>query len=731
MKIAFSDTFYKSLDKIGQVNQPMVWQTVAELGRGDDKLSGLHVEPLHDAPDNFRSCRVNDAIRIIFAKIGDSAVLLHVNQHDAAYAWASKTRCRINPVTHAPEFYRVEEASGVSASAKSGSGDVSDNAFPPAGDRPDPFRYWPTDSALLRLGIPEEQLQVVRSVKDSDDLIEKKEKGLVPDAAWDLLVTLVDEPTALPKLLEDADAEAQRLAALGDGAPLEKLVESSNAAKASFFMSGDDILNAGRFGKFDAWRVFLLPEQRKIAEHSFNGPVFVSGGAGTGKTVVALHHVRWLLEHVFTSADQRILLATFTRTLAESLRALLAKLCSPEQMSRIDIDTVDGAARSFLNRSGVKVHVDYDSEEMVSKRCMREARLANGAGLRFDEAFLLEEYEDVVEANDIGDEDAYLRISRAGRRGTMNRAERKLVWRVFEEFRKKSQASGGTRKNEAMNLAIRLLASGEKSPYVAAVVDETQDLGMVPLRLIAAFTGNSREHSAPDSLLLVGDANQRIYGRPVKLGKCGINVRGRSKRLKMNYRCTERIRRRAESILRGMPIAELDEGDATLRGGISAVLGEWPVETRADDSVALAKMLSDMLTKWRNIDGSERIWRDYAVLTSTNGQAKNMAKALEDNWIPALHVTGDKKQDISADKVRVLTMHRAKGLEFAGVCIVLEKGKWPAIPPDFDQRAEVEKRDIIAQAKSLLYVAMTRAMSHVLITGVGPVPEELVLQTAL
>ena len=720
MNIAFSDTFYKAMDKIGAVNQPIVWQTVAELGRGDGKQSGLHVEPLYNAPENFRSCRVNDAIRIIFAKISDTAVLLHVNQHDAAYAWAEKTRCRINPVTHAPEFYRVEGV--VAESSPTVSTATSDNSYPPAGDRPAPFRNWPTDSALLRLGIPEEQLPVVRSVKDSDDLVSKKEKGLFPDAAWDLLVILLDEPTALPKLLEDAEAEAKRLAALGEKAPLEKLVEVSDAAKASFFISGDDRLNAGRAGTLEAWRVFLLPEQRKIAEHSFNGPVLVSGGAGTGKTVVALHHVRWLLDHVFKDAAQRILLATYTRTLAASLKKLLSQLCTLEQMSRVDVDTIDGAARSFLNGNNFRVRIDYDAEVDNARMWMKRAKAAKGADLRFDEGFLVEEYEEVVEGNDIEDEASYLRVSRSGRRGTMTRAERRAVWLVFETFRKLSMADDCIRKNEAMNKAIRLLASGASSPYVAAVVDETQDLGMVPLRLLAAFTGNSRGHVIPNSLMLVGDANQRIYGRPVKLVKCGIDVRGRSKRLKMNYRCTERIRKRAESILRGVPVAGLDEGDETLRGGISAVLGEWPMEVRVDDTAALAKILSDTLKKWKSADGNDRKWSDYAVLVSTNGQAKSIAKALESNWVPAEHVTGDKDQNLSMDKVRVLTMYRAKGLEFVGIGIVLENGKWPAFPLDYVQRSEIEKQEIIGQAKSLLYVAMTRAMSHVLMTGAGPAP---------
>ena len=131
------------------------------------------------------------------------------------------------------------------------------------------------------------------------------------------------------------------------------------------------------------------------------------------------------------------------------------------------------------------------------------------------------------------------------------------------------------------------------------------------------------------------------------------------------------------------------------------------------------------MKKWKESDGDSRKWSDYAVLVSTNGQAKTLATALENNWVPAIHVTGEKDQDLSADKVRVLTMHRAKGLEFVGVGIVVEQGKWPALPKGFDSLSEIEKAGVIAQAKSLLYVGLTRAMSHALLTGVGPAPDEL------
>ena len=95
MNIAFTDSFRKSLEKIGPSNAPSVWQTVAELGRpGSEKSPGLRVEPIENAPDNFRSAKVNDGFRIIFAKLGDNAVLLHVDTHDEAYEWAERTRCK-------------------------------------------------------------------------------------------------------------------------------------------------------------------------------------------------------------------------------------------------------------------------------------------------------------------------------------------------------------------------------------------------------------------------------------------------------------------------------------------------------------------------------------------------------------------------------------------------------------------------------------------------------------
>lgn len=719
MKIDYSSKFQASVARLGDADVvSAVWATIALIAADHGNLNGLHIEPLHAAPSSFRSCRITGDIRLIFARVGDAAIMLHVDHHDDAYAWARRTRFAINPQTHVPQIYQVEEVAPRSAPVLSS---ASDNAYPPPGDRPYPFRSWPADSSLLRLGVPEEQISAVRDVADADDLIARKERGLFPDAVWDTLVTLLDEPSALPKLLEDADVETGRLAALGPKASFDELVAASDSAKASIFLSGDDVLNANRSGDLDAWRVFLLPEQRKIAERHFNGPVFVSGGAGTGKTVVALHRVKWLLEHVFTAPSQRILLASFSKTLADALSSLLAQICTPDQLGRVDVCTVDAAASRFLRARNLRTNIDYEAKNALS--IMDASRKAVAPDLRFDSTFLLEEFEDVVEANDLRDENAYIRVSRSGRRKTLSRSDRANLWKIFVRFRASISEEGSIRKNEAANRVIRLIRGGTPSPYVAAVVDEAQDLGPVQLRLLAAFTGNATGHAVPDSLLLVGDANQRIYGRPVKLSRCGIDVRGRSKRLKMNYRCTERIRKRAESILRGVAVESLDDEPAS-RSGLSAVLGELPDETRCQTPEEIPAFIAKTIQAWKSIDGPSRRWGDYAVLATSNSEAQKLAKDLENHWVPAAFVI-NKTEHIDPEKVQVLTMHRAKGLEFHGVAIVLQADKWPALPSHFASLSQPEKDVVFVQAKSLLYVAMTRAVSHLLLTGSGPAPSQL------
>ena len=299
------------------------------------------------------------------------------------------------------------------------------------------------------------------------------------------------------------------------------------------------------------------------------------------------------------------------------------------------------------------------------------------------------------------------------------------------KFRELFVNSGQFRRGEAFNKATAQLLSGGESPYLAVVVDEVQDLDAPALRLVAALSGNSATVAKPNSLVLVGDAHQRIYGRRVSLAACGIQTRGRSKTLKMNYRSTQKIRLRAESILAGVPVDDLDGGTTSLLGGRSLVLGKAPDEKRFDSDVEMSKCIEATVRAWMEADnanadeGSKKTYSDYAILLPTNGEVDKMIQSLSNTWLPAEKVIGEGNATTGEPAVRVMTFHRAKGLEFSGVVIVASQGKWPRKPTGFDALGIPEKEMVLAREKSLLYVGMTRAISHVLLIGLGVAPAEL------
>ena len=722
MFLAKIRSYFDSLAPLSKDERYAVWDAVNTMEQGNMASLGLHDEPLHGKGKGFRSCRANQDVRVIYVPFGDEGVLCYAGHHDDAYKWAERHKCAQNPVTHMVQVYEdvaTQTAAPVVATA----------TFPPAGDRPNPFLDWPSDDDLKVLGVPDDQLAFVRSIKNEDDLADKGAAGVMPDNLWNILVDLIDEPSKLTEHLESARAAA---AALGANATLSQQMAVNASSNGPFsFLSGDELLNRMRAGALDAWRVFLHPEQLSVVNKNFNGPVKVIGGAGTGKTVVAIHRVKWLLENPFANVQGKILLTTFTNTLAGDLKRLLADICTPEQMARVDVQTLDKTAQELLRANGVSAKIDYTNESNISKKYMTPSMSAVGYVGRRTVTFFLDEYEQVVEADGIESEEAYLLANRSGRNTPLSTDERKQMWPVFVKFRELFANSGLRRRGEAFNKAMALLQNGVASPYIAVVVDEVQDLDSPALRLVAALSGNSATEVKPNSLMLVGDAHQRIYGRRVSLVSCGIQTKGRSKTLKMNYRCTQKIRLRAESILAGVPVDDLDGGVASLRGGRSLVLGKAPDEKRFNSDDELVKYIEATIKGWMETDNAhaeddcKKRFSDYAILLPSNGEAERMVQAFQHTWVPAELVVGDVKAEAGDPSVRVMTLHRAKGLEFSGVVLVASQGKWPRKPPRFDTLSDSEKEDLLMREKSLLYVGMTRAISHVLLTGLGEAPAEL------
>lgn len=712
-QIGFEKHFNDAIQKLPRGEQRLVNDKVLMLLRSPNR-SGLHIETINGSyKSSLKSCRVNDDLRIILSQDKyDNLLLLYVGHHEDAYLWANRRGFSVNPKTGEMQLFVVEMDEVPVAADK-----LPPKRQKPREDLPPPlFPDTYTDEQFARLGVPEAQLRAVRALRDEDALL--RIGANMPGGAYDMLLRLYDGES-LETLLKEVQAPTQEetedlTAALGRNA----------FSQSQFvFVSTEDELNEVRKASLDKWRVFLHPSQRKLVERQANGPMKVLGGAGTGKTVVALHRVKHLLEKVFTRPGDRILLTTYTSNLAEDLKALLSLICPPEEMSRVEITNLDAWATHFTLNRQLSVRPLYDN--VGRNRFMEAAMTKAGYVGRLTTPFFLREWEHVVLANAVTDRLSYMKVPRTGQGIRLSGKEKSKIWEVFEAYRQNLREKRYMEADEMMTYAAREIRNEAKPPFAAVVVDEAQDFSAPAIRLVAALSGNTAEHLVPNSVMIVGDAFQRIYGKKIALRKCGINVIGRSSKLKINYRTTDLIRRRAVSLLDNVKADDLDGGEDTNKGFRSLILGRKPEEKRFETFEKEVEAIAEKLKEWEAED--KRPASDFAVLLRTTALVDQMVKALGDRGIPCTKIKGEKTlRGEARDKIRVSTMHRSKGLEFSGIVVAeLNSAYWPFHPVDFAEWDPISQKTQIDGERSLLYVAMTRAMNHVLLTGVGDAPKEL------
>ncbi|MFB6556973.1 UvrD-helicase domain-containing protein, partial [Streptomyces sp. NPDC056405] len=337
---------------------------------------------------------------------------------------------------------------------------------------------------------------------------------------------------------------------------------------------------------FAAWRVFLHPSQHKVAYRaSYSGPAQVTGGPGTGKTVVALHRVRHLLRHL--RDGDRILLTTYTNALVAALRSGLADLVEDELLrDRVDIMTVDAFAGRVAATSRRPLRGD---EEQA-----RWGQAARATGFTGTAQFLAQEYKHVILAQNLRTCEEYEAAERKGRGSALSVRSRSLVWRTVEEFTSRLAADGlRTYLGTCAEAADLLEASNPNYRHV--VVDEAQDLHPAQWRLLRAAAP-----ARPDDLFLAGDPHQRIYDTKVSLKAIGIKVTGRSTKMRRNYRSTHEILSWSTALLHGRPFAELadDSHHETLLGYRSALHGQGPETYAAPSQGAELEALVTRVRGW-------------------------------------------------------------------------------------------------------------------------------------
>lgn len=700
LQVALSQDFLEAFASVPRAQQKKVNNFVSKF-RNNPLASGINYEKINDAANTqYRSVRIDQDYRGIVLKpeTGNVYVLLWVDKHDDAYDWARRHRCGVNVETGSLQLY--ETMHGDPAPEQTPDQDVA-----AAKDATNPLLNC-RGRELLRLGVPQERLAQVQALTTVPELEAMQAK--LPVEAFEAVYFLA-EGLALDEVMAEY--------AMPDGSVEVDSNDFSAALQRTqtqrrFRVVEDELeLQQMLEAPLEQWRVFLHPTQRRLVERDWNGPVRVLGGAGTGKTVVAMHRARWLAENVL-QPDERLLVTTFSRNLAMDIEANLRKICTPAQMKQIEVTNIDAWVGRFLKRQQQAANIVYPGQEAY-ERCWEKAfQLADGA-LNLPESFYREEWQQVVLPQRVLNQRDYFKASRVGRGVPLSRPKRVGLWPVFEEMRFQLHQTRLMAFEDAVFTALDMLNQGQvRKPYAAAVVDEAQDLGGAVMQLIRALVPEGK-----NDLMIVGDAHQRIYARKASLGRCGINIRGRGKKLRINYRTTEQIRRLAIAVLEGVEIDDLDDSHDSVSGYRSLVEGAVPVQQSFDSAEAEAEWVADEIERIRQTGIRSQ---DICVVGRIATKVNAVASALKKREIATRKLSRDTADNSEIEGVRLANMHRVKGLEFKVVFLVaVQEGTIPLELAISGTQDPVEKRARELNERALLHVAATRAVSSLYITRHG------------
>lgn len=709
LTVAVSNDFFKALNGLPEKARGKVATFISKF-RDNPRSPGLNYERIEGGKDAFiRSLRVDQEIRCIVRapEEGDTYVLLWVDKHDDAYQWARRRTCHVNRISGALQVVDVESAEAAVGdaieAALSEALAASPAASPPASS--DSLFAGCDDDQLMLLGVPEALLPAVRAVANEDALSRLIE--WVPQSCVDGLILLADGKP-IDAVIDELERKRPAHVDTSDVAAALNTPES----QAEFMVITDDeLLEAMLAAPMEQWRVFLHPSQRRLVERDWSGPVRVLGGAGTGKTVVAMHRARWLAQQLSDQAGARILFTTFTRNLATDIRSNLTKICSPQELQRLEVIHLDGWVMKFLQGQGLQVRAFNDA---ARKACWDMAMAVADTSLGLDRRFYEEEWSYVVLANGCRTLPEYIAARRIGRGRRLTRQNRVQIWPVFDALRTEFRQRGLWEPEEAKQAATDLLNKAvQGARYTSIVVDEAQDLDVASFTLLRALVG---EPHAND-LFIVGDPHQRIYGKPVVLSRCGIEIRGRSRKLRINYRTTEETRAWATAVLHGLDFDDLDGGTDPTTDYRSLLHGDVPLIKGFEDPAEEQRFLADTLRQLQQEQGSLAA---TCVTARTNSGVEKLNTVLQQAGFSTRVINKDESDDPSDPALRLATMHRVKGLEFDQMFLPgLDQSQMP-YRYELDQRPDQVSRELFEQQeRSLLHVAATRAKKRVVVTYSG------------
>jgi hypothetical protein len=696
MQFRIADSFTKALGKLNAQEQSATKITVFDLQQ-DSANPGLKFHRIDKSKDqNFWSIRVNRDVRVIVHKTESSFLICYVDHHDDAYKWAERRRIETHPKTGAAQIVevreRVEEVA-VPVHVPAPQSEMFDETGPsPAAEQLPALLFADlSEDDLSDVGVPLDWVADLKSANE-DQFFEITEH--IPSEAAEALLHYVG--TGVLEKQEPIPAS-------------EDPFEHPDAQRRFRIMEDMEELSQALDYPWEQWTVFLHPSQREAVQQTFKGPARVSGSAGTGKTVVALHRAARILRN---EPDAKVLLTTFSSPLANALEQKVNVLTNAKAdlVSRVTVLPFNGVAEDlFVLETGHKPRIAKPDIIVGLLKSIRDELELD----EFTDRFLISEWIHVVDGWQLDTFPAYRDVPRLGRKNRMGAKQRERVWPIFEATRAALNKKQLFTWPAVFKAVADAHANRDRKPFNHIIVDEAQDLGVPELRMLAAIAGDQS-----DALFFAGDLGQRIFQEPFSWLALGVDIRGRSSTLRVNYRTSHQIR---EAVDRLLPpsIRDVDGNEESREGTVSVFNGPAP-------TVALYEVEEDErqdIANWIVANLEEGFEPGEIGIFVRSSAELGRARAVTKQFGAEIIELSDRIEDRTG-KISIGTMHLAKGLEFKAVVVMAcdddvlplqERIETAVDEMDLDRVFETERH--------LFYVACTRARDRLLVTGVKPASE--------
>ncbi len=680
MRFLIADTFTDSLAKLNGQEQKIVKTSAFDM-QLDPTRPGLQYHKLDRALDpNFASFKVNRDIRIIVHRTNADFTLCYVGHHDDAYDWAQRRKLETHPMTGAAQLVEVREK-------------VEEIVIPTyvVEEHAKPLLLKDfSDEELLRYGVPEEWLVDVKTANE-DSILELADH--LPKEAAEAILELATGGKPKVSVVTTLD---------------EDPFEHPDALRRFRVMDNVEDLEQALAFPWDKWTIFLHPDQRQYVEADYSGPARVSGSAGTGKTVVALHRAVYLAK---SNPEARVLLSTFSETLANALKEKLRRLIynQPHLADQIEVYAMNELGERLYRANFGEVKIA--SRDTISQLISKAADQVDGHN--FSQYFLMTEWEQVVDAWQLQSWDEYKNVLRLGRKTRLPEDRRKVLWSIYDIVRNELTNKGMLTVAGMFNRLTDHFSTGIPSPFDFIVVDESQDISVAQLKFLAAL-GKDK----PNSLFYAGDLGQRIFQQPFSWKTLGVDIRGRSRILKINYRTSHQIRMQADKLL-GPEIADVDGIVEERSGTISVFNGPQPEMMTFKTEAGEIAWVSLKVQRWMS-EGLDPM--EIGIFVRSDNEIRRAIEAVKSAEVP--YQVLDERISMTEGKISISTMHLAKGLEFRGVIVMACDDEIIPLQERIEKVVdESDLLDVYETERHLLYVACTRARDQLVLTSVDPASE--------